>query len=189
MRKGFITIAAVTMMAAAAFPTPTKIVEEDFEGSQFPPRGWGKYGLCFRTWEGGNYYADCDARSPYYNARIWTYTFALERGTRIKIKFRYRNGYEGSEYWWHSEVELIKGYPFYPVWSLELALCRTWGLFDYFTEHVTETRTDYRVMWEVACNPYNGTPRAWLSFDDVLVTRDALSVEPTSLGRVRALYR
>ncbi len=177
--------AVVIIVAAVAEATPPEIVEEDFEGSQFPPSGWFASGTWRRAEEGENHYAHASEMQGV--SRLLTCKFRLEQGTGIDIEFEYRAGWSGMGS--HVvQVHLYYGTYSMPTsfWKRDLPAYATWIKNRSMNVRVSETRDDCFCGWLVGAVQYRV---AWFDVDDITVDLVNTGVEATSLGRARALYR
>ncbi len=180
--KSVLIIAATAALAAAAWATPSKAVEEDFEGSRFPPPGWTKSGEGKWYWENPGGYAKgcawCGAYPDESRTILASPLFRVNKGTALRIEFRYHTygGGEASRYilagrWWY-----------YVTYEDD------WVKFDQFTLPFPaggEYRVEFKIY--VAGGSFSDFGNWYL--DDVLITRDNVAVDPASLGRVKALFK
>ncbi len=91
--KRVLIIAVAAALAAAAFATPPKAVEEDFEGSRFPPPGWTTSGKGTWEWKNpGGYGRGYAEAAPFTEseARLASPLFRVNKGTTLRVEFRYR---------------------------------------------------------------------------------------------------
>lgn len=92
--KKVLVIAAVTALAASASATPRKAIDEDFEGSKFPPTGWTTYGEGTWYWKNPGGYARGYAEAGEVPDESWTALasplFRVTKGTTLRVEFRYR---------------------------------------------------------------------------------------------------
>lgn len=185
MKKGYIMIVGLAMVAAAAFATPTKIVEENFEGTQFPPAGWRTLSGWGWGSETGNRFASGYQSGPGVSL-LHTYKFELDKGTPITIEFEYRARRSGMG---SSAVQVHLFYGTYGsgtyVWHQNLYYPSTWTKAGAMGIQIPETRSDYYCRWLVGATSYASTG---FDVDNVIVKLENTGVERTSLGRVRALY-
>jgi hypothetical protein len=187
MNKAALVLIPLAAAATLCGAAPLIFVEEDFEGSQFPPEGWSVHGMGDWGWSNPGGYADgyatstvgstasCSIRSPWFH---------LEGARRVRAVFRYvATGY-GSAPTDHS-IYLVGG-----GGSGGYTLPKAAGWEDYdWTSPPAWAYDDFRISWVATVySPYNsGT--GILRLDGVVLTLYNVDVSPTSIGRVKALYR
>jgi hypothetical protein len=182
MKKAYNIIVALAV-AAAAWATPPKAVDEDFEGSQFPPPGWTQSGSGSGSWSWTNPggYARGYASAGFtqnVTTSLFSPTFHVNRGTRLRVEFRYRtDGFTEV-----SRKVVVAG------WQKSVGYKQSWTKFDEFTTP-TAAGGDYKFEFRlyITSGGSHGYHGIW-EIDDVLITRDNVDVAPTSIGRVKALY-
>jgi hypothetical protein len=186
MRKTFGLVTALAA-AAAVYATPPPFVDEDFEGARFPPTGWTVDGSGDWGWSNPGGYADGYATSTVGHTAECSITspqFYLDGGTRVRAAFRYEaTGYGGAP---ADHAIVLRGGGYHMAYGLP----RTTGWRAYEWLSPFAPAYDYfRISWVATVySPYSsGT--AILRLDDVDVRLYNISIAPTSIGRVKALYR
>lgn len=176
---GITVVAAATLSAA----TPPEAVREDFEGSRFPPAGWKTKGSGSGTWNwynGGGHARVFVAVAPFstITTSLKSHPFRATPNTRLRVRFRYMtDGFAASYY------VKIGGWKK----SVRYELSHEWRSLEANTTPLQGGQ--YRVTFELTLiGGSHGMETVW-GIDDVVITRDNIGVAPTSLGRVRALYR
>ncbi len=183
MNQRCIAIVALAM-AAAAWATPPKVVDEDFKGPQFPPEGWTTEGSGSGTWSWTNPggYARGNVSVPpfgYVKTSLKSHGFQLDVSTRLRVQFRYKT----------DGFTEVKCYVVIGNWreAVRYTPSHQWTPFDEYSTPFQ--RGVYKIEFEMSLTGgSHGMGSAW-DLDDVILTRDNVGVERTSLGRVRALYR
>ena len=185
MGKFLVIAVPAVALAAWVLATPPKAVEEDFEGSQFPPPGWRKSGEAIWYWKNAGGYAEGYAECGSFGearASLETLLFRVNKGTALRVEFLYR-AYSGGM----SEAGcylIIYGRWWRSIDSYRL----NWTKFDEFTP-LFPVGGEYRLEFRLRVSGgSHGAMGKWF-LDDVLITRDNVAVDPTSLGRVKALFR
>ncbi|NIT35536.1 MAG: hypothetical protein GTN49_03380 [candidate division Zixibacteria bacterium] len=182
------TVVFALAMAAAAWATPPKTyLEEDFSGMEFPPPGWTIRGGGTGTWgwinDSGSARGDAGAnRLESAWTKLYSRPFNVPAMSQVRVKFRYRTRVSGSP----------AGLMFYihvGRWSsyLEETLGK-WYEFDKILPVFIEGG-DVMAGWEIYVGGgiFGGGGYLWV--DDIRITEYNVGVDPTSLGRVKALYR
>ena len=187
MRRQLWPVAALAVVAVAGATTPPPFVDEDFEGSRFPPAEWSVDGSGVWGWSNPGGYADGYATSTVGHTAECSITsppFHLEGGSRVRAAFRYvATGYGGAP---TDHAIVLRGGGHH----IANTLPRTTGWTKYeWLSPSAPAYDDFRVSWVATIySPYSsGT--GILRLDDVVITLYNIPVAPTSLGRVRALYR
>jgi hypothetical protein len=173
--------------AAAVQATPPPFVEESFEGSRFPPTGWTVDGSGDWGWSNPGGYADGYATSTVGHTASCSITspqFYLDGGSRVRAAFRYvATGYGGAPtdhaiYLRGGGHHIANKLPKTSGWSKYEWLSPFASAYDYF-----------KISWVATVySPYSSGTGV-LRLDDVVITLYNIPVAPTSIGRVRALYR
>lgn len=186
MEKAYTVVFALALAAAGGATTPPPLVEEDFEGSKFPPEGWSVNGSGDWAWSNPGGYADGYATSTVgrrAECSITSPSFYLNGGARVRAAFRYEaTGYGGAP---TTHTIVFRGAGHHMGYTLP----RTTGWRNYLWTSPSAPAYDYfRISWVATVySPYNsGT--GILRLDDVVVRLDNIPVAPTSIGRVKALY-
>ncbi|MGD8718193.1 MAG: hypothetical protein PVH29_05155 [Candidatus Zixiibacteriota bacterium] len=182
-----ISFAALAATAALCAATPPAFVEEDFEGSQFPPEGWTASGSGSDWgWSNPGGYADGYATSTVASTascRIYSPPFYLEGAQRVRATFRYVATGSGGAPTDHAIYFTGNG-----VCASSLPKTTGWEYYEWVSPSAW-AYTDFRIGWVATVySPYNsGT--GILRLDDVEIVLYNVGVSPTSIGRVKALYR
>jgi hypothetical protein len=179
--KRFLALALLAV--APALANPPTAVDEDFGGSQFPPSGWTVDGES-RTWsweDGGGYakgVAECGAAPDSGWTALYSPPFRVNKGTTLRVQFRYRTYC----------VEYETRYVRIGTWRKFMGWGQEWMDFD---EATTAFEVGGEYQAEFVLSVAGGSYAIWAEFDvdDVVITRQNVGVDPTSLGRVRALFR
>ena len=186
MEKAYAVVFALALAAAGAATTPPPLVEEDFEGSRFPPAEWSVDGSGDWRWSNPGGYADGYATSTVGHTAecsITSPSFYLDGGARVRAAFRYEaTGYGGAP---TTHTIVFRGGGHHMGYTLP----RTTGWRNYLWTSPFAPAYDYFCISWVATvySPYSsGT--GILRLDDVVVRLDNTFVVPTSIGRVKALY-
>ena len=191
--KSVLIIAVTAALAATALAAD--FVREGFEGSTFPPAEWkvetnGNGSGAWRREAGGPWgaYALGMVSSVGYEdpwAVLSTY-FDLPARTIIYYGFYYRAQGEGN-YATNFRITNLGMSGGYLVPPLPLGNTN-WKYLSGFAFNPTATYV--KAVWSVGCGPSAGTSSAVLGIDRVTITdEDPYAVAPTSLGRVKALFR
>jgi hypothetical protein len=173
------------------------IIDQGFEKERFPPPHWriGASKPPYTNWTseyaGGNWYAcgHVGGANTQGGAVLITKKFDIAECARITFQFDFKTnktGYCLDERW---RISLINERYFRrTIWSEELKAW-TWKKFKR-TLPVDITPGDgFAVEWTVSGWTYDYESRIELAIDNVKVVETNTAVEPTSLGRVKALYR
>ncbi|NIT35537.1 MAG: hypothetical protein GTN49_03385 [candidate division Zixibacteria bacterium] len=186
MKKRFWIVAALAVAAAGGATTPPPVLEEDFEGTKFPPEGWTVGGFGVWGWSNPGGYAEGYARNTpgtWSRCRITTRPFRLDAAARVRAAFRYETiEYGGADA--HYSIYLTR-----EGFQYGEALPRTTGWEKYeWLSPLAPYGVDLKIFWDtVVSHPYNyGT--GIFRLDDVVFTAYNIFVAPTSIGRVKALY-
>jgi hypothetical protein len=192
----FALIMGWTVVAAAWGTPPRAYLEEGFGGNQFPPPGWTieRTGTASSGWEkigeGEAAYARGYMEGPYGAGGTTTFVsgnVSLEKGTDLTVKFRRYNSGRGTVRFYF-RIILRKGGS--EVWKKDFHGCQSWEWLEEVVPTINETGSDYKFAWQIdsLMGPSSGGA-VYLHLDDIVVAANNASVEATSLGRVRALYR
>lgn len=186
MRKRFWLVVAAAAAAAAVATTPPPFVDEDFEGSRFPPARWTVDGSGDWGWSNPGGYADGYATSTVGHTASCSITsppFPLEGGARVRAVFRYVATGRGSAPTDHAIY--LRGGGHHMANTLPKA--SEWSKYEWLSPSAPAS-DDFRISWVATVySPYNsGT--GILRLDDVVITLHNAAVAPTSIGRVKALY-
>jgi hypothetical protein len=179
-------IAAALICATAAMGDV--IFRQDFEGTKFPPTFWYvDYGNWTTESVGGNHYAHgwIHAKSGSSGSRLGSRQFWGRYNWKIKVSFRYQAWKTG---------DFLGDIVDIDVWGKnsfrkELTYSRNWRRFSWVTPELGNG-SHYRVFFFTGGNTAEGKEgRIYFNVDDVRVEYCDTAVSPTSLGRVKALYR
>ncbi|UCH77449.1 MAG: hypothetical protein JSU81_06835 [Candidatus Coatesbacteria bacterium] len=188
--------AAAVLLPLLAGASGEKLWEERFEGTAFPPPGWQKLGTGAWDWtretEGLNHFAYGFAFAAYgtsSESELRSKTFSLESGQQLFITFRYKGVTSGAPINYSRIVGLYA--PNLTCWEAALPPYASWVTYRGPTAEVPATRDDYYFAWvlKTSSNPSGPGGLINASVDVVVVERRFPAVGPTSLGRVKALYR
>jgi hypothetical protein len=187
---------AAILLPLLAGASGEKLWEEKFEGTAFPPPGWQKLGTGAWDWsretEELNHFAygfAFAASGASSESELRSKKISLESGQQLSITFRYKGVTSGSPINYSRKVGLYA--PNLTCWETDLTPYASWVDFQRLTTAVAATREDYYVGWvlKTSSNPSGPGGLINVSVDVVIVERCFPAVGPTSLGRVKALYR
>ena len=187
MSKHLWVIAVLAFSTAVGAAVSAPLVEENFEGSRFPPDGWTVDGVGVWGWSNPGGYADGYATATAENTsqcRINSPPFRLEVAGRVRASFRYEATKAGDVRAFF-EIEISReGYEYWQG----IPSTTGWEYYEWFSP-VAPANVYHRISWlaTVYC-PYNSGTGV-LRLDDVVLTAGTVCVQPTSIGRVKALYR
>jgi hypothetical protein len=118
------------------------------------------------------------------SATLVTRDFGLNASGKINVRLDYIAGLQGFGEG-SSTVTLKRGTS--ELWEKELSAPGSWtGLNKNLGPYAR--RGNYRVEFKIAGST-SSIVTVWLYVDNLMIRECATAVEPTSLGRVRALYR
>lgn len=197
MRLGIVLATAVAL-AAVALAHAAPYVDEKFEQGVPPPRwtasksgpgaGWdpetgGPWGTFAVGW------ASSSAGAERW-ARMNTYDFTVPDDTALSFRFSYRYGHGGFEADNRATFSLLyAAQPEEVITSRRISLTSTWGVFSGSASvsrgGVVKARFE---VWVQNRHPQHVAIYAW-DLDNVVIDVSEPAVSPTSLGRVRALFR
>lgn len=189
-------LTAALLLPLLAGASGEKLWEETFEGTAFPPAGWEKRGSGAWDWSReteelnhfayGFAFATGGASSE---SELRSTNIPLESGEHLTITFRYKGVTSGTPVNYSRKVGLYA--PNLTCWEADLAPFTSWVGFRRLTPAVPATREDYYFAWVLATSSNPSGPGGLInvSVDVVTVVRHFPAVGPTSLGRVKALYR
>jgi hypothetical protein len=177
-------LAAITALAAAA---PPILVKEDFEGELFPPPGWSVDGSGDWGWSNARGYANGYATSTVGHTASCSITsrrFSLDGGRRVRVVFRYEATGCGDAPTDHS-INLVGG-----GHTVADGLPKTggWTNYEWLSPEAPAYAT-FRISWVATVYSPDSSGTGILRLDDVVITLYNVAVGPTSIGRVKALYR
>jgi len=184
-----VTALAVTLSAAGG----AAYLEEDFDGETFPPAGWsiitenrGSNSIGWERAGGENGCAHGFIAGDYGHGgstTLVTKSVRLNEGSAAVSFERYDAGYGGAYYW--LEIQLRRGSQ--GLWRETLPRAEWWKPIR--INFPILTTDDHEVAWLLEA--YFGVPSvagaAHLYVDNVVIEENT-AVDPTSLGRVKALY-
>ena len=189
MRK-VTTVALVALALAAVAQGVEPRLWEDFERVHFPPQGWYTEGN-ETVWSRGastyDYYArgNLTVESGSSWACLVTRDFPLKTSAEINLRLHYIAGYKGDGSG-KSTVALRRGTT--ELWSRELRAPVAWTRLNVALGPYKKA-DNYNLEFKVAGTASRSLLTVWLYVDDIHVRECATAVAPTSLGRVKALYR
>jgi hypothetical protein len=186
MRKRLLLVAALAVAAAGGATTPPPVLEEDFEGSKFPPTGWTVNGYGVWGWSNPGGYAEGYARiepGKYSGCRITSRPFRLNAAARVRAEFRYETAMYGGAQAHHFIYLSREGFEY----GASLPRTNGWEKYAWLSP-IAPYGVDLKIFWRVdVSHPYNGGTGIF-RLDDVVFTAYNIYVAPTSIGRVKALY-
>lgn len=179
-----VVLAALAVTGAASGASPSKPVDEDFSGSTFPPEGWSVAGSGSGSWSWQNAggYARGTVNVPPFGdveTSLRTFGFRVTGGTQVRITFIYKtDGFTEARRYIRLGAEST-----YVAYTMN----HEWTPFsDYMAPTVSG---EYKLeFYFTLSGGSHGMHSVW-DVDDVEVTLANTAVAPTSLGRVKALYR
>jgi hypothetical protein len=184
-----LALASFALAAVAGVWAVEPRLWEDFERKNFPPQGWRTEGN-ETVWTRGagthNYYARGNLvveRGSSW-ASLVTRDFALAASGKINLRVLYIAGLQGYGDGART-VALRRGTNV--LWKRELTAPGSWTKLN---ETLGPFRRggDFNLEFKVTGST-SSIVTVWLYVDDIHVRECETAVEPTSLGRVRALYR
>ncbi len=190
-----VVIVAVGALAFAGATAARTLVNEDFEGAKFPPKNWEKYihreaGDWIRKSAGANHYARGWVRLIERQGRwvsLYTNSFYVRAGRQITITLRYSGWTTGAV--WNDIIEIYLRGGLHRTYYKELPYSKNWQRLKWVLPELERGR-DYRFEFHAAGIAPTGTkPTIYFNVDDVRATCCPPAVDPTSLGRVKALFR
>jgi hypothetical protein len=188
MRK-ILTLALATLGVVAGVRGVEPRLWEDFERLDFPPQGWYTQGN-ETVWSRGagpyNHYARGNLvveRGSSW-ASLVTRDFALKTSGQITLRLHYIAGLQGDGEG-ESTVTLRRGT--IGRWEIALSAPRAWTKLK-MTIGPYEKADNYNLEFRVRGVTLS-IATVWLYVDNLHLRECETAVEPTSLGRVRALYR
>jgi hypothetical protein len=184
-----IGLASLLLVCSAQAAT---LVDEHFDSpTPFPPGGWTQTstGHCpVQDWVWNSGYAEGRVTGSAFQdgeTRIITYPFSLSAGERCQITFlsmTYRTTPSPGGF----GVELYRGSSL--IWSAVLLEYADWENHLYLVPPAEFTASDYRVEWYVYSDSSPFSSNAHFCLDDAMISSNNISVQPQSLGRLRAMY-
>jgi hypothetical protein len=189
MNKVMTAALAALALAAVALGVQPRLWE-DFERVNFPPRGWYTEGN-ETVWSRGastyDYYArgNLTVETGSSWASLVTRDFPLKTSAEINLRLHYIAGYTGDGSG-KSTVALRRGTT--EVWSKDLKAPVAWTRLN-TTLGPYKRADNYNLRFTVTGTASRSLLTAWLYVDNIHVRECATAVAPTSLGRVKALYR
>jgi hypothetical protein len=192
----WIGIALLCCMFPACFAE--LLVQQDFEGTTFPPVGWttssGGHGFWSGSWtritEGDNHFAqgNCAAQSSSSGGRILLFTpnFYLTTGSVLTISFNglwYADPYGTGVNFALANSQIV-------VWTGVLPEDGQFKERTYTTSPVP-ANGNYHMVWMCYCDNYM---TAWglIQIDNVVIStvqKSTNSTESLSLGRIKSAYK
>lgn len=188
--KKVIMMAATLLVVVAVAQGVEPRLWEDFERVNFPPKGWYTEGN-ETVWSRGastyDYYArgNLTVETGSSWASLVTRDLPLKTSGEINLRVHYIAGYTGDGSG-KSTVALRRGTT--EVWSLELRAPVAWWKLN-TTLGPYKKADNYNLRFTVTGTASRSMLTAWLYVDNIHVRECATAVAPTSLGRVKALYR
>ena len=185
-------------LAAAGFADAAVYVDENFEQS-VPPPGW----TSSKSGEGAGW--DAEGGGPWGTyalgwasssagaerwAKLETYTFAVPAEAELAFRFDYKYGHGGYEAPNRATFSLIyAAQPEQIFASHGMLLTSTWRVFEGTAVATRGGLVKVRFeVWVQNPHPRRVAIYAW-DVDNVVVDAGEPAVAPTSLGRVRALFK
>ncbi len=195
MRLCFIVVAA---LAAAGFADAATYVDEKFEQSVPPPRWTSSKSGAGAGWDaeaGGPWgkfavgWASSSASAERW-AKMDTYSFAVPAKTELAFRFDYKYGHGGFEAENRATFSLLYATQPEEVFaSHRIPLTSTWRVFRGTAVATHEGLVKARFeVWVQNRHPQHVAVYAW-DLDNVVVDAGEPAVSPTSLGRVRAVFK
>ncbi|UCH77447.1 MAG: hypothetical protein JSU81_06825 [Candidatus Coatesbacteria bacterium] len=187
MRK-VLTLALATLGVAAGVRGVEPRLWEDFERADFPPPGWhteGKETAWTRGAGTNNHYARGNLvveRGTSW-ASLVTRNFALKTSGQITLRLHYIAGLQGDGEGKRT-VTLRRGTN--ELWKTELTAPWSWTKLK-VTLGPYRRGDNYNLEFKVT-GAASTIATVWLYVDNLHVRECETAVEPTSLGRVKALY-
>jgi hypothetical protein len=188
-------VIVIALCVHATSPAATRLlIGQGFERETWPPPGWRiktrtpPVAYWARVCTEGNCFARGFVGGSYGGAVATLITKKLELPARSKIAvaFDYTSFEEGYPYVIKRKVYLVKG-DYENIWSLDLQI-GAWKRVKANIPPIKEAGDDYTFRWCVEAVTFSGT-YVVLCIDNIRIKETNTAVEPTSLGRVRALYR
>ncbi len=185
MKWRYVLMSALAFASAAAART---IVNEDFEGSEFPPKGWIKMeaqnGDWVRKGAGGNHYAHgwVHSKGDLEDIVLQSYPFYVKAERVLTMTFRFSNWATGVFYADDVGVSCATFYRRMPY-------AKTWQPITWVMPPLLRGRY-YDISFSASAWAAEGKEATiYFNVDDVRLTCCPPAVDPTSLGRVKALFR
>lgn len=195
MKLCFIVVAA---LAAAGLADATVYVDEDFEESVPPPRWtsskssegagwdpeeagpWGRFAVGWASSSGG----------AERWAKMETYSFTVPAEAELAFRFDYKYGHGGFEAENRATFSLFYAtHPEEVFASYAMRLTSAWRIFSGKASGARGGLVKARFeVWVRNQHPRRVAVYAW-DLDNVVVNTREPAVSPTSLGRVKALFR
>jgi opacity protein-like surface antigen len=192
--KKVLVVAVAAVLAAGALAAD--FVREGFDRSTFPPAGWKveTNGYGSGAWRREGYgpwgahavgmVSSVGSEDPW--AELWTYEFSIPARTEIYYGFYYW-ALGGGNYGCVFHIGYVSAPGGYLVKHRPLGNTN-WKYVSGHAFNLSAARVKAR--WSVSCGPSAGTSGVVLGIDRVTITdEDPHAVAPTSLGRVKALFR
>jgi hypothetical protein len=195
MKLRFIVVAT---LAGAMLAHAAVYVDEDFEQG-VPPPGWTSTksgpGAGWDPEEGGPWgkyavgWASSSAGVERW-AKMDTYSFAVPGEATVKFRFDYKYGYGGFEAENRATFSLLYATQPEEVFaSRAMELASAWRVISGNASASRAGMVKARFeVWVQNRHPQHVASYAW-DVDNVIIEASAPAVSPTSLGRVRALFR
>ena len=191
----------ITLLALINLGFSTILIQQNFSSSTFPPPGWsretsGTGGSWIWTDSGqpGNGYSlgtvSLSEPSQWGSATLITNNFYAEAGQELNIQFLRKNGWRGAEpsdYGWEETImigtttiysHIFEPSPEYPRWYLT----------TYVILQLPTTSSEYNVAFKVWGTYESGSCNLFFAMDELLITTGNLSVEPATLGNIKANF-
>jgi hypothetical protein len=174
------------------------LVQEDFTDAAFPPDGWStKYLYTGGSWnwtdsgQTGNGYAHGQVvlNSPYTQgvAMLSTYYFTLNQGSTIHITFDRRNNWTGVQPESCAfEMDICEGGQMY--YGMIVPIVSTWTSTE-FTQNINMSSDEWSILWRIDGLLQQTSPSTlYFDVDNVFAETYGVTVEPTSLGSLKAVF-
>jgi hypothetical protein len=194
MRKRFWIVAALAVAAAGGATPPRTVLKEDFKSTTFPPTGWrlektGTGATWVRRAQGETAYAYgrwAGSGTAEAAAHLISPKLTLAAGTVLDAEFCFEGTYTGSLESRFREMVLMKGTR--RIWSKRCEET-AWICYREKLSPLAQGGSDYEFWWSYGGKAGGSTGIVTFSVNGILIVEDNTAVVPTSLGRVRALFR
>jgi hypothetical protein len=188
-------VIVIALCVHATSPAATRLlIGQGFERETWPPPGWRietqtpPVAYWAREYSGKKWFARGCVGGAYGrgSATLITKRLNIPACSKITVTFDYKTTEE--EYSWDiiRKVYLVKD-DYETIWSKELR-SETWRTFRAKLPPIKKCGGIYTFRWYLQAVTYLGS-YVDLSIDNIRIEETNTAVAPTSLGRVRALYR
>jgi hypothetical protein len=185
--KGLLLIVAILMSATAAMGD--KIFRQDFEGAQFPPNSWHTRGDWVRKNAGGNHYAYgwVKVKGLAYGTTLYSRQFWGRYNWSLMITFRYA-AWKTGDLWTDTANVSVSG-AYGEEYRKELRYSRDWRRCTFLTPELGRGKFYELSFHTGGSSPEGKVGALYYKVDDVRLAYCLAPVNPTSLGRVKAVFR